>query len=295
MELEILGYIAAVFIGLTLGIIGAGGSILTVPLLVYLFGIPATEATGHSLFIVGMTAGVGAYLNHRQGQVNWKVWMAFGLPATASVLLVRKVLMPSLEGTSFGMGSLTVTLDTIIMVVFSVLMLGSAIGMLRPQKKGGDVRVEDIHGSIVKLGLVGLTVGVFTGFVGAGGGFLIIPALVLIVKMPIKNAIGTSLAIITVKTLIGFGVEVTKDIQHGVATPWVFLLSLAGLAFLGLMIGMQASKKIDGKKLKPAFGWFVLAMAAFILSKETLFSTGDQAAVTPPAAESAHELLDIPS
>jgi uncharacterized membrane protein YfcA len=263
--MEILGYLAAVVIGISLGLIGGGGSILTVPVLVYLFGVGATEATAYSLFIVGLTALIGSFAFMKKRQVDFRTAAVFGVPSILAVYLVRGYVMPIIPANLGPLGSLDITRDKALLVLFGALMLATAFSMIRakstPEEDETPVQPEFKYGKIL---LEGLLVGSVTGLVGAGGGFLIIPALVLLAKLPMKRAVGTSLLIIAAKSLIGF----TGDLQTNPHIQWPLLLTVAGLATVGIIIGSLLGQRISGAKLKPAFGWFVLVMGLFMVGKE---------------------------
>ena len=265
--LPYFGYFAAIFIGLSLGIMGGGGSILTVPVLVYLMGVSPVLSTAYSLFVVGSTSVVGAAGYFRKGLVSLPTALVFLGPSLAAVFLVRKVLMPSLPHELLQLGSLVVTKDLLVLLAFAVLMVVAATSMIRRQP-AGSVVAEDAARLDYPLVLgIGLVVGTLTGFVGAGGGFLIIPALVLGARLPMKLAVGTSLAIIALNSLIGF----TGDLSAGTPIAWPFLLGFLAFALGGIVLGTYLARFIPGAKLKPAFGWFTLAMGTFILAKELLF------------------------
>ncbi|MCH7904345.1 MAG: sulfite exporter TauE/SafE family protein [Armatimonadetes bacterium] len=260
--METLGYIASALIGLSLGLIGGGGSTLTVPVLVYLFSIPATQATGYSLFVVGVTSVVGAYFAARRGHVEIRTGALFALPALVSVYLVRRLVVPALPDTLFSIGATGVTRDAAILVLFGTLMLFAAVAMIRPRM----TESEKENGHAWKLAVKGALIGLITGLVGAGGGFLIVPALVFFAKLPMKTAVGTSLSIIALNSLVGFvgEVQATNDIA------WALLGTVTTIAVAGIVVGGMIGKKISGAKLKPAFGWFVLTMGVFLVGNTLL-------------------------
>ena len=263
--MELLGYIAAIIIGISLGLIGGGGSILTVPVLVYLFKIDAVLATTYSLFIVGLTSAIGSYSYFKKQLVNIKTAIVFGIPSIVAVFLTRAFIVPAIPSNIGTIGNLLVTKSILLMILFAALMIAASYSMIKKQTKAIETKSEKPQFNYPMILLEGAIVGVLTGLVGAGGGFLIIPALVVLSKLPMKEAIGTSLVIIAAKSLIGFfgeGGDVTID--------WKFISILSTFAIIGIIIGTQLSKKIDGNKLKPAFGWFVLVMGIYIIIKETL-------------------------
>lgn len=261
----IIGLILAIAVGISLGLIGSGGSILTVPILVYIMGVPPVLATAYSLFIVGSTALVGGVQSALQKKVDFKTVLIFGVPSILAVYLTRAYLLPYLPEEWFSLGSLIITKSVGLMLIFAVVMLAASFSMIKT-KKGSVEESENqqMTYNYPMIFLEGSVVGVLTGLVGAGGGFLIIPALVLLAKMPMKLAVGTSLFIIAAKSLLGF----LGDVQSTPNMDWNLILVFTLMAVLGIFIGLFLSKKIDGKKLKTAFGWFVLVMGIYIFIKE---------------------------
>ncbi|MEY3249672.1 MAG: hypothetical protein RL742_1715, partial [Bacteroidota bacterium] len=257
--MEIIGYIGAALMGLILGLIGGGGSILTVPILVYLFHINPVLATAYSLFIVGLTSLIGSFSHIRMGNIHWRTAIVFGIPSIIAVYFTRRVIIPAIPQEIFSVSGFVVTKSLLLLLLFAVLMVAASISMIRkrkPRAASGEARFN--YPLILAEGLI---VGMVTGLVGAGGGFLIIPALVLLANLPMKQAVGASLIIIAAKSLIGFlgdlGVDTTID--------WQFLLVFSSIATVGILIGSMLSKRIDDAKLKPAFGWFVLVMGVYII------------------------------
>lgn len=272
MELiEIFGYIASILIGISLGLIGGGGSILTVPVLVYLFHVEPMMATAYSLFIVGASSLVGAFPKYRQGMISMKTAIVFGIPSIAAVFATRKFIVPAIPKEVFSIGDLVVTKALLMMILFAVLMVAASVSMIRDKKNtASGEQVQQVFNYPMIL-LEGTVVGVLTGLVGAGGGFLIIPALVMLSKLPMKMAVGTSLLIIAAKSLIGF----TGDVMMAGATmDWTLLGMVTALAIVGIFIGNYLSKSIDGNKLKKGFGWFVLVMGIYIIINELFLKTG---------------------
>lgn len=263
--MEIIGYLASALIGLSLGLIGGGGSILTLPVLVYLFGISPVHGTAYSLFIVGLTSLVGTFPKYKQGLVNVKTGLIFGAPSIAAVYLTRKFIVPAIPDELFTLGSFAITKNIMMMLLFAILMVMASISMIRDKKSAASTKEN--KGFNYPLILVeGAVVGTLTGLVGAGGGFLIIPALVLLTGLPMKEAVGTSLMIIAAKSLIGFLGDLGQF-----EMDWILLSSVSAIAIGGLFAGNYLSQKIDGAQLKKGFGYFVLVMGIYILIKELFF------------------------
>ena len=259
--MEIAGYIAAALIGISLGLVGGGGSIFTMPILVYLFGVSPSLATSYSLFVVGSTSLVGAVSNYKKGLINIKAALHFGFASIATVFLTRKFLVPALPK-QVVIGSVTISESVIIMCLFAVLMVFASVSMITFKiRKDGVVPAEGNH--VFKLFFYGVAIGVITGLLGAGGGFLLIPTLVLLGHMPMKQAIGTSLLIIAMNSLIGFA----GDIGH-FNIDWLLLVKITSIAVAGIFVGGYIGKEIPGHKLKTAFGWFVLVVGIYIITKE---------------------------
>lgn len=265
--MEILGYILAVMVGVSLGLIGSGGSILTVPILVYIMGVNPVLATAYSLFIVGSTALVGGVQSALQKRVDFKTVLIFGIPSIAAVYATRMWLMPFIPKELFSIGSLVITKSIALMLLFAVVMILAAVSMIRTGKKTAPEENLPGNYNYPMILLEGAVVGLLTGLVGAGGGFLIIPALVLLARMPMKLAVGTSLFIIAAKSLIGF----IGDLQGSEVLDWKLLGIFTAFAVAGIFIGILLSKKIPGQKLKKGFGWFVLVMGIYIIIKELFF------------------------
>ncbi|RDK87358.1 sulfite exporter TauE/SafE family protein [Marinirhabdus gelatinilytica] len=260
--IEILGYIGALFIGLVLGLIGGGGSILTVPILVYALALNPVTATAYSLFVVGTTSLVGAIKNMVKGMVDYRTAIIFAIPAFIAVYLTRAFLIPAIPDELFEIGDYMVTKNLAIMLFFAIIMLLASVSMIRNKRKETDQEAQTSYNYPLII-IEGLVVGTITGIVGAGGGFLIIPALVLLAKLPMKKAVATSLFIIAIKSLIGF----LGDVQN-LDIDWPFLLIFTAISVVGIFIGIWLNNFIDGKKLKKAFGWFVLVMGVYIIYKE---------------------------
>ncbi|WOC52304.1 conserved hypothetical transmembrane protein [Bergeyella porcorum] len=258
----ILGYFFAIVIGLIMGLIGGGGSILSVPIFVYIFGIDATTATALSLFVVGITSSVGSLSFLKQKRVNFTTAMRFGVPSVLGILFSRRLVVPHLPEYIINRWGITLTKDMFILILFAILMLFSSIKMIQKKEI---IRNKSNEINYTLLVSQGLLVGIITGFIGAGGGFLIVPALILLLGISMKEAVATSLFIIAINSILGFIFSLDKIIVN-----WLFLLSFSVLSVVGILIGVALSKKIEGKKLKPLFGWFVLVMGIWIILNEII-------------------------
>ncbi|WP_019986611.1 sulfite exporter TauE/SafE family protein [Rudanella lutea] len=266
-SLQLAGFSASLLIGVSLGLIGGGGSILTLPVLVYLLGINPVISTAYSLFIVGVTSLVGSVNFMRKKLVDYKAGIIFAIPSFTAVFLTRKYIVPAIPDVLFTLGDLTVTKNIGIMVFFALVMLAASYSMLRDSRNGADTEDEEPRFNYPLIGLEGAVVGVLTGIVGAGGGFLIIPALVVLARLPMRMAVGTSLLIIAAKSLIGFVGDVAN-----LHIDWAFLLEFTALSVVGIFVGMYLSRYVASARLKKAFGWFVLIMGVYIISRELFFS-----------------------
>lgn len=264
MELY-FGYFGALLIGLVLGLTGGGGSILTVPVLVYLLHLNPVTATAYSLFIVGTTSAFGTLQNFRKGVVAVKTALLFAIPSFIAVFLTRKFLVPAIPEILIQTAGFTLSRDTFLMVLFASMMLLASFSMIKKTVDTKNTLTKEINLPAMLLQLA--IVGVFIGLVGAGGGFLIIPALVFMAKLPMRKAIGTSLLIITINSLIGF----TGDLGTTVI-DWPLLLRFTSIAVMGIFTGIYLSQFVDDQRLKKGFGWFVLAMAVFIFARELYFT-----------------------
>lgn len=260
--MEIIGYILAIFVGISLGLMGSGGSILTLPIFVYIFHIPAILAVDYSLFIIGSTALIGSLQHIRQRQVDFRTAIVFGIPSLLAVYISRRHLVPLIpEEISLG-EELLLPKDMLLMLVFALVMFFSASSMIR-QSTG---RKQLAKPSTAALLIFGLFIGGLTGLVGAGGGFLIIPSLVLLLGMPMKRAVATSLLIIATNSLFGFA----SDFRNYQLLNWRMLIGFSLITIIGLFIGNMLSTKIDGSKLKVGFGWFILTMGIYIMLSELI-------------------------
>lgn len=267
MITDILGYISAIVIGFTLGLIGGGGSILTVPALVYVIGINPVLATAYSLFVVGVSSLAGSLSYMKKGLLSYKTAAVFAVPSFTAVFLTRKFMIPAIPEQIFHLGNFVMTKDLAVMLFFALIMVMSSFSMIRSgSRKCEDCESEDtrqVSFNYPMILLEGAVVGLLTGLVGAGGGFLIIPALVILARLPMKLAVGTSLLIMAAKSLIGFLGDISEQ-----TIDWSFLLIFTGFAIIGIFLGSFTSRFIAGEKLKSGFGWFVLLMGIYIIIQE---------------------------
>jgi uncharacterized protein len=261
--MHLLGYLASLLIGISLGLIGGGGSILTMPVMVYLFGVSPVTASSYSLFIVGSTSLVGAARQYKQGTVNIRMALLFAATSVATVFITRKWLVPATPEHIASIHGFLITENWLTMVLFALLMLISSIFMMRNKATDTDHVTNYKKISIGKLVFFGTGIGLVTGLLGAGGGFLLIPALVLLLRLPMKEAVGTSLLVIALNSLIGFTGNMNDKGMN-----WSLLLAVTLLAIVGILLGSYMNRKIKAGSLKKAFGWFVFAMGIYILVKE---------------------------
>lgn len=261
----ILGYIGALFIGIIMGLLGGGGSILAVPILVYGLKIDPVIATAYSLFIVGISALFGTIRNVTNGMIHYRIGILFAIPTLLTVFITRMYILPAIPNELFTIQSVIVTKNIVIMILFAVVMILASYSMIKGTKEQVGKKKESKD--LVWIIVLAIPIGFIAGLVGAGGGFLIIPALVLIAKLPMKKAVATSLLIIAIQSLIGFTGSVKQE-----TIDWPFLAVFSSISVLGIFIGIYLSRFIEGEKLKKTFGWFVLTMGTYILIKEIIFS-----------------------
>jgi uncharacterized membrane protein YfcA len=261
--MEIIGYALSLLIGMSLGLIGGGGSILTLPVLVYIFKIDPVAATTYSLFIVGLSSAAGMYSKMKGNLVDYRTALVFGLPSLLTVLITRKLLLPHIPEL-FVIREFQISKSSAMLIVFSGLMILASVSMIKNKITES---VKSYNPSNLKLALQGVSVGILTGLLGAGGGFIIIPALVVLSGIPMKVAVGTSLLIITVNSLLGLTVDL---VNHTHQINWKVLSYVTALSILGTFIGSLICVRINPSKLKKGFGWFVLIMGFYILISQML-------------------------
>jgi uncharacterized membrane protein YfcA len=260
-----LGYACALLIGLILGLMGGGGSILTVPVLVYLLGINPVTATAYSLFIVGSTSAVGTFGNYSKGIVDLKTGLVFALPSLIGTYLSRKFLIPAIPDIVFSTNAFQLTKDGLLMLLFGIVIFAVALSMLRKSNVAQAPISNKKHNLILIVSQL-LLAGMLVGMVGAGGGFLFIPFLIYVAKMPVKKAVATSLLMISVNSLVGFIGSIGT-----IPLDWQFLLVFSLFSIIGIFFGIYLNKFIKEQQLKKGFAWFVMLMAVFILTEEILF------------------------
>lgn len=261
--MEIIGFGMALFVGISLGLVGGGGSILAVPILAYIFGLDEKVATGYSLFIIGTASLFGGYKQHLNKNIDWKATVSYGIPAIIGVWIVRHYIVPILPDNILTLGSFVLTRRMAMFGLFSILMIVAAASLLFSKESTDDSKSYSKKFYPIVF-IEGFLIGAVTGFVGAGGGFLIIPALIFLGGIEIKKAIGTSLIIVAVKSLMGFllGDALNMNID------WNFLLPFTGIVIAGIFLGIYIGKFVEGAKLKKGFGIFIILMAIWIFIKE---------------------------
>jgi hypothetical protein len=253
----------AVFVGISLGLLGGGGSILTVPLLAYVAGLDPKQAIATSLLVVGGTSAVGAVTHARAGRVRWKVAAVFGAAAMVGAYTGGRL-------ARFVPGN-------ILLIAFSMIMIFAAMAMLRGRKDLGDESAGRLP--VAKIVLQGATVGLISGLVGAGGGFLLVPALALLGGLPMPAAVGTSLVVISMQSFAGFAGHLS-----GESIDWKLAGMVTAAAVIGSVIGGRLTDYVEPTTLRKAFGWFVLAMAALVLAEEANIWIGVAVAIVAAIA-----------
>ena len=266
----IIAIIASLLMGAILGLLGGGGSILSVPILVYLVGLETKAAIAASLLVVGTTSVFAAMTHYRSGNVVLRMGLLFGAF--------------SMAGAFIGGNLARFVPGTVLLMLFAGLMLATAIAMLRSRKEEvcneGAAEAAKKPLPVLKVGAEGLVVGAVTGLVGAGGGFLVVPALVFLGGLPMRQAIGTSLMVIAMKSFAGFaGYAGFVELDYSLVGAFVVA------AVLGSFIGSYAGKFVEAARLRKGFAWFVLTMGVFILGQKFGFipSVDDHAPVEEAA------------
>ncbi len=260
--LEVTGYIASFCVGLILGLIGGGGSILCIPILVYLFSVEVMAATAYSLFIVGTTSLLGTIQKFKDSLIDFRVGLIFGLPSILSKFTTRKWIVPSIPDVLYQTESITVTKRLFMLGIFSIMVIIAAASMI---KKNNESLSYSGKAKDVWLVAQGTFIGFLTGIAGLGGGFIIVPTLLFFAKIPFKKSVGTALFIIAINSLAGFMGDLSNTV-----VDWPFLLQITAIAIMGVFIGNIYSRRVSGWRLKKSFGWFILVMGIVILIKESL-------------------------
>jgi uncharacterized membrane protein YfcA len=261
--MEIIGIIGILIMGIVIGLLGSGGSIITLPLLVYALDMPPLLATTYSLIIVGLTSSFGAFTYIKKKEYDLKIALLFVIPSIVIVLITRNYLIPMLPDSIHWGTHVHIEKNNLIMLLFGVFMVAAFYSMITSslQHKNSSLAEK-------KLGFIpfeGALVGFITGITGAGGGFLIIPSLVVVNKTPIKMAVGTSLIIITINSLVGFASDL-----NGLHVDWIQILSYSFFSIIGVTIGSRFNHLIEPQKLKVIFSWFILLMGIAIIYKEVI-------------------------
>jgi uncharacterized protein len=253
-----LTIVLAAFVGIALGLLGGGGSILTVPLLAYVAGLDAKHAIATSLLVVGVASAVGAIAHARAGRVQWRTGVLFGVAGMAGAY-VGGLLARFIPGTA-------------LLVAFAGIMIAAAIAMLRGRKNGAATAAL-LQMPVLKIGILGAAVGVLSGLVGAGGGFLLVPAMALLAGLPMPVAVGTSLVVITMQSFAGLAGHLASE-----QIDWRLAGMVTAAAVVGGLVGGRLTSMVDPKTLRKLFGWFVLLMASLILAQEINPAVGALAA-----------------
>ena len=251
------GYVLSVFIGFSLSLIGGGGSILTIPVLVFFFDVDPVLATTYSLFIVGIVAVCGSVSHYRMHNIHFKTVLDFGIPSVIVLFIMRRWLLGLIPPVIFRSGSIVLSKPVFVVIVFAITMLVAALSMIRRTNYSSSVDKLSFRRLVIQGGVTGA----ITGFIGIGGGFIIVPSLVLFAGLPMKKAIGTSLVIITVNCLVG----ILGNLAATESLNYIFLLTFASFGALGILAGSWIIRFIPDKKLKPVFGWIILTLSIVML------------------------------
>ncbi|MBK8954076.1 MAG: sulfite exporter TauE/SafE family protein [Saprospiraceae bacterium] len=263
----ILAFISAILIGLSLGILGAGGAILTIPVFVYILQVNAIDAITCSLFVVCLTSLTTAIQYYKNKQVHYKAILSFGLPSLASVWFFRSIVLPAIPDPFIDFDGFEMSKSSTLLVVFALLMYVVAYKMLKKNSRTASIEKNPKNQQLSFI-LHGLFVGALTGLLGAGGGFLIVPALVLLLDLEFKIAVGSSLCIIFLNTTMGLLAKTEMLFQ----LDWQTLLSFTMITVLASLIGVKISDKFSSAKLKRAFGFILIFVATFMLYEELLLN-----------------------
>lgn len=260
--MEIIGYLALVGVGIMLGMTGGGGSILSVPILVYLFSLDVVMASAYSLFIVGITSMVGTVLKQKERLVDVRSGLIFAVPSILAAFSTRKWVVPSIPDLIFHAGSFQLTKRGLLLGILAfVIIVVSVRTIINGRAKTNPVGPIKSHGLI----LMGLIAGILAGLLGVGGGFLILPALVVFARIPFGSAVGTTLFVIALNSLLAFMGDLLNY-----AINWTFLLSITGLSIAGVFVGILSNNMIPAQPLQKSLGWITLGLGIWILFNELL-------------------------
>lgn len=258
--MELVGYLALIGLGFILSVIGGGGSLLSVPILVYLFSIDIVTASSYSLFIVGTSSLLGALQKFRKEGADFLVAMVFGCSSAIGIFITRKWIVPIIPEVVWVENDILITKRALLLGIFSSIVIASSLVILRrhpwTSAESGKRRLDFLLP-------VSLLSGIIAGLVGVGGGVIILPALITFARLPIKIAVGTTLLVISFNSLLGFITDVTIG-----NIDWIFLLLITFLASLGMFVGNRYHEKIPVKYLRLSFGWFMLVVAMWIILTE---------------------------
>jgi uncharacterized protein len=260
--MELLGYASLIGVGLLLGMMGGGGSILSMPILVYLFSLDVVVASSYSLFIVGTTSMVGTMLKQRDSFIDIPAVLQLGVPSLLATFLTRKWIVCSIPDVLFMVGSVAVTRRALLLSVFATVVIISSVMVIHSRQSSTSYESTSRPNPLALI-LAGLGVGFLSGLAGVGGGFLILPALILFAGLRFNVAVGSALPIIAMNSLVGF---VGGVYSHPV--NWIFLASISMLATFGIFIGDHFASRFSPNTLKRIFGWSALMLGIWILIKE---------------------------
>lgn len=259
----VVGHFFIFLMGLILGMMGAGGSILTIPIFVYLFNMEPFIAATHSLFVVAVTALFGSFSYIRKKEISVVKGITFIIPSFLGVVFAKKFILNIIPMTIYRSSHIQITKNFIIMTVFSILMMAASWTILKNKIYEAHFNNKKSHRLV--MALLGFVVGVVIGFVGIGGGFIMIPVFVILMGLKMREAIGTSLVIISINALFGFLLSLN---EFSVLINWQFLSIASLIAILGALMGSRYSHLINEKKLKFFFGWAILYLSLFIIGEQ---------------------------
>lgn len=262
--LHAIGFLGALITGLLLGLVGGGGSLLAVPILTVLFSVGPETATQDALLVVGLTSSIGVADHLRQRTIHWPSVARFGLPSLLTVWLTRHWLLPLLPTVLVDTSFLTLTKTRLISLGFVLVMVVAAVGMLRPTTPSPTSIPTDRNTFVWKLSAQGVAVGLLTGLVGTGGGFLIVPGLVILAGLPLTVAVGTSLLLVCLNSLVGF----ISTSGYGPPSDYSLLLLFSALSVGGVLLGNRLARYVPTDRLRPAFGYFMLLVSIGMLIHE---------------------------